>query len=98
MKVLKKESDWIDWQARFMPSNNAQPQHYPCFVYSRVTDWINEKTDAVFLYEKCLHEMIDQLDCPYCDGEGYVYAGGMSMNPEVDNKIRCNECNAGEAV
>lgn len=27
--------------------------------------------------------------CQVCNGEGHVYEGGMSMNPEVDNQVPC---------
>ena len=30
--------------------------------------------------------------CPLCDGLGYVYEGGLSFDPTVDNKIPCTEC------
>jgi hypothetical protein len=28
--------------------------------------------------------------CPECEGYGYTYEGGMSFNPEVDNKVPCS--------
>jgi len=31
-------------------------------------------------------------ECPNCDDEGHIYEGGMSMNPEVDNRVPCPEC------
>ena len=36
--------------------------------------------------------------CPYCEGAGVIYEGGMSMNPEIDNEVPCSRCssNSGE--
>jgi hypothetical protein len=31
--------------------------------------------------------------CSCCNGWGYLYEGGMSMNPEIDNKTPCPHCN-----
>jgi len=31
-------------------------------------------------------------ECPNCEGAGHIYEGGMSMNPEVDNKVPCPDC------
>ncbi len=31
--------------------------------------------------------------CSCCDGWGYLYEGGMSMNPEIDNRAPCPNCN-----
>lgn len=33
-------------------------------------------------------------ECENCEGSGIVYDGGMSMNPEIDNRRRCPDCNA----
>ena len=30
--------------------------------------------------------------CPNCDGEGYIYEGGMSFNDEIDNRVVCPDC------
>lgn len=35
----------------------------------------------------------DEFDCPECDGLGYVYEGGMSMNEEMNVRVPCpNGC------
>lgn len=31
--------------------------------------------------------------CPHCDGLGYTYEGGLSLSPEIDNRIPCHNCN-----
>jgi len=31
--------------------------------------------------------------CSSCGGWGYLYDGGMSMNPEIDNRAPCPNCN-----
>ena len=31
--------------------------------------------------------------CLNCDGEGYIYEGGMSFNDEIDNRVVCPDCN-----
>ena len=31
--------------------------------------------------------------CPICDDWGYLYEGGMSLNPCIDNKTSCPRCN-----
>ena len=31
--------------------------------------------------------------CTNCDGEGFIYEGGMSFNDEIDNRVPCSECN-----
>ena len=33
-----------------------------------------------------------KTECPNCEGAGHLYEGGMSMNPEVDNKVPCPDC------
>jgi DnaJ-class molecular chaperone len=30
--------------------------------------------------------------CPTCDGWGYLYEGGMSMNDEYNNRVECPTC------
>jgi hypothetical protein len=58
------------------------------------------KTAAIRLQHK-LNSLLEQRPeiadvfleedvCPECEGHGYTYEGGMSFNPEVDNKVRCS--------
>ncbi|GAA4649066.1 hypothetical protein GCM10023116_13400 [Kistimonas scapharcae] len=35
--------------------------------------------------------------CQNCDDEGFIYEGGMSANPEIDNRVPCPECNISRA-
>jgi len=38
--------------------------------------------------------LLSTEECKECDGDGYTYEGGMSMNEEMNVRVPCGSCDS----
>lgn len=62
MKLLKSRKAFVMWMNANFGYPIPEPDKYPCFAYSIVTDWGMQESQPVYLYLYDVLNMKEQLE------------------------------------